>query len=207
MFTAAGIILAGGRSNRMGRDKALLPLPDNFQVTFVQHLTTLLTAYCREVVLVVRDAAQSTAYQTLLSDTPHICIVTDAIPDTGPLMGLYSGLRAVTADHALVVAVDMPYVQPEMIAFLLSQPLGDAILMPLVDAIPQVLLAVYPRAALPMIKRCLDEGRRDPRALLSRIPIDYVDEPRLRAVDQTLRSFVNINTPEELSEQNHLHEM
>jgi molybdopterin-guanine dinucleotide biosynthesis protein A len=201
MFTVAGIILAGGRSRRMGRDKALLPLPGNLQVTFVQHLAVLLTAHCAEVVLVVRDSAQLAVYQAaLMSAVPQLGIVTDATPDIGPLMGLYSGLRVVTSTHALVVAVDMPYVQPDLVNFLLSQPLGNAILMPVVDDIPQVLLAVYPHTALPFIESCLSEGRRDPRALLSRMPVDYIEEARLRPVDQALRSFININTPGELSD-------
>jgi len=57
-----GIILAGGGSRRMGKDKALLPLPDNEGVTFVEHLTTMLTTLCSEVLLVARDDLQGASY-------------------------------------------------------------------------------------------------------------------------------------------------
>ena len=189
----AGIILAGGRSTRMGRDKALLPLPDDANTTFVEHLASLLAAKCSEVVLVVRSDEQAALYKYL--GTP---IVTDEMPDVGPLMGLYTGLHAIHTSHALVIAVDMPFVQPEMIAFLLSQPLADSsLLVPLVNAIPQVLFAVYPRSVLPLIEERLHAGRRDPRSLLDVASVQYIDEAQLRGIDPQLRSFINVNTRED----------
>ena len=191
MFPSAGIILAGGRSRRMGRDKALLPLPDDTNTTFVEHLTTLLAAQCSEVVLVVRNQEQATLYEHL-----GIPIVTDEVPDVGPLMGLYTSLRTISASHALVMAVDMPFVQPEMVTFLLSQPLDDnSLLVPVVNDIPQVLCAVYPRAIVPLIKERLRAGRCDPRSLLGVAPVRYIDEAMLRTIDPKLCSFVNVNTP------------
>ncbi len=195
MFSSAGIILAGGRSTRMGRDKALLPLPDDTNTTFVQHLVTLLAAQCSEVVLVVRGDEQAVLYKHL--DIP---VVTDETPDVGPLMGLYTGLHTIQASHALVTAVDMPFVQPEMVAFLLSHPRVDnSLLVPIVNAIPQVLFAVYPRAILPLIEERLQAGRRDPRSLLDVAFVQYIDEAQLRGIDPQLRSFVNVNTPEDYS--------
>ncbi len=196
--TVSAIILAGGRSSRMGTDKALLPLPGEQDVTFVERLASLLAFYCQEVLLVARDAAQAVDYAIV--EPRGARIVTDETRDSGPLMGLYSGLRAMrpSSTHALLVAVDMPCVQPALISFMLSQPLGGALLVPLVEQVPQVLLAVYPRAALPRIEACLSEGRRDLRGLLAVCPVHYLEEAQLRAVDPLLRSFVNINTPEDL---------
>ncbi len=190
---AAGIILAGGRSTRMGRDKALLSLPDNANVTFVEHLAALLTVQCSEVLLVVRDSVQATLYEHL-----KVPIGKDQIPDVGPLMGLYTGLNAIQASHALVVAVDMPFVQPEMVSFLLSQRLSEnSLLVPVVNEIPQVLFAIYPRNILPLIKERLDAGRRDPRSLLDVVAVQYIEETQLREIDPQLRSFVNVNTPKD----------
>lgn len=190
----SAIILVGGRSTRMGKDKALLPLPENKQRTFVEHLVSLLSSLCQEVLLVARDAEQAALYAPLFR-TP---IVTDIVPDSGPLMGLYSGLRAIHASHALVTAVDMPFIQPEMLSFLLSQPLDDALCIPLVATIPQVLLAIYPRSVLPFIEKQLQAGRRDPRSLLDVAQVRYIEEAQLRRIDPQLRSFMNVNTPEEL---------
>lgn len=191
-MTTAGILLAGGHSRRMGRDKALLPLPGVECQTFIEQLSAVLTASCSEVVLVARDAEQAADYAFTGLRT-----VTDKLPDIGPLMGLYSGLKAITASHALVAAVDMPFVQPAIVKLLLAQPLDDALLVPLVNGFPQVLLAVYPRSILPLIGERLRAGRRDPRSLLEVAKVRTLDETMLRTADPQLRSFVNINTPDE----------
>jgi molybdenum cofactor guanylyltransferase len=192
-FTA--IILAGGQSRRMGKDKAWLPLPGQPGNTFVEHLASMLTALCSETLLVARDEAHAAAYAALAG----VRVLSDKLPAYGPLMGLYSGLSAARTPHALVMAVDMPFVQPALLSFLLNQPAAGSLLVPVVNDTPQVLLAVYPRAILPLIEKCLQEGRRDLRSLLEVAPVRYIDEAQLRRVDPRLRSFINVNTPGELS--------
>src|SRR5713226_5557652 len=100
MNPPTGIILAGGCSQRMGTNKALLPLPGKSSETFLAHLVSTLTPICAEVLLVVRDKTQFTG--VILPDTRVIC---DQKPGGGPLMGLYSGLSAMQSSAALVVAV------------------------------------------------------------------------------------------------------
>jgi len=182
----------------MGQDKASLPLPGGKLLasrrTFAEQLGTLLAGFCQEVVMVVREPEQNST----LHLPPSVRIVFDEVPDHGPLMGVYSGLRAIHSSHALIVAVDMPFVLPELLSFLLAQPLDDAMVVPIVCEVPQVLLALYPRSLLPLIEDRLQAGRRDPRALLEFASVRYVEEGRLRQVDGELRSFVNLNTPEEL---------
>ncbi len=192
---SSGIILAGGHSRRMGQNKALLPHPGNQSITFVEHLVSILTTLYLEVLIVTQNEAHTTGY-TL----PGVRVVFDQVPDHGPLMGLYSGLRAITTQRALVVAVDMPFVQPALLSFLLAQPLTESMLVPRVNDIPQVLLALYPRSIVPFIEECLRQGRRDPRSLLEIAPVQYIAEEQLRQVDAHLRSFINVNTPEEWGE-------
>jgi molybdopterin-guanine dinucleotide biosynthesis protein A len=115
-------------------------------------------------------------------------------------MGLSSGLRASVFSHSLVLAVDLPFVQPELLAWLCAFPLTEEALVPRVQCIPQVLLARYPRSILSVIGRCLRAGRRDPRALLEYIPVHFLEEEEVRAFDPELHSFRNINTPEDLAQ-------
>jgi molybdenum cofactor guanylyltransferase len=193
MNPPAGIILVGGRSQRMGTNKALLPLPGRASETFLAHLVSTLAPLCAELLVVARDPAQF-AHVAL----PGTRLVFDEKPGGGPLMGLYSGLNATQATTALVVAVDMPFVQPALLAFLLAHHQENTLLMPVVGGIPQVLLALYPRSILPHIETLLRQGKRAPRALLEVAPVQYIEEARLREVDPQLRSFVGINTPQDL---------
>ena len=195
MNPPAGIILAGGRSQRMGTNKALLPLPGQPSETFLSRLTSMLAPLCAEVLIVARDPAQFANVAL-----PAGRIVFDEKPGGGPLMGLYSGLSAMQSPTALVVAVDMPFAQPALLAFLLSQYQENTLLVPLVAGVPQVLLALYPRSILPLIESLLAQGKRAPRALLEVAPVRYIEEAQLREVDPQLRSFVGINTPQELKE-------
>jgi molybdopterin-guanine dinucleotide biosynthesis protein A len=197
MYSAAGIILAGGSSKRMGQDKALLLCPDNQQVPFIRQLATLLLSACKEVILVVRDVNQAAVYTRHVPPSVHI--VTDKIPNTGPLMGLYSGLCTMRSSHALVTAVDTPFIKLSLISLLLSEFVDNQLVIPIVDNFPQVLLAVYPRTILPVIEARLQAGRRDPRALLQVAEAHFLEEKQLRAVDPQLCSFVNINTPEDFA--------
>ena len=191
---AAGVILAGGYSSRMGKDKALLPLPGDEHHTFASYLASVLAATCEEVVLVARDVEQASRY-----NLPGVRIITDYEPGIGPLMGIYTGLCEIHATHALIVAVDLPFVQAALVSFLLSQALPDELVIPVVGGVAQVLLAVYPRTLLPLVRERLRAGRRDPRSLLETAQVHYIEEAQLRAVDPQLRSFLNVNTPEELA--------
>jgi molybdopterin-guanine dinucleotide biosynthesis protein A len=190
----SGIILAGGSSSRMGKNKALLSIPGNQAVTFIEYLVSLLEEFCSETLIVARDEAHVRDYVF-----PGVRVTFDETPGIGPLMGVYSGLSAINTTHALVVAVDLPCVQPALLSFLLSQLLPtDTLLVPLVHNIPQVLLALYPRSILPIVREQLLQGRHDLRCLLKVAPVQFVEEAQLRQSDPQLRSFMNINTPEEL---------
>lgn len=190
----AGIILAGGQSRRMGRNKALLSVPGHESSTFIERVIALLAPLCAEILIVARDQEMAAAYAPLA----RARIVTDLVSGHGPLMGLYTGLRETRMSHALVLAVDMPFAQPALLSYLLSLPRGDAVIVPVVNGVSQVLFAIYPRSIIPLIEARLHEGRRDPRSLLDIAPVKYIDEERLRRVDPELRSFVGVNTPEEL---------
>jgi molybdenum cofactor guanylyltransferase len=199
MQAPSAIILAGGRSSRMGRDKALLPFPGAQQETFVEHLASLMTMHCSEVVLIARDADQVARFAALTMLAGRVQIITDSIAGGGPLMGLYSGLRVIHSSRALLAAVDMPFILPALVTLLLAKSSDEAILLPVVNNAPQVLLAIYPRTLLPTIEERLRAGQHGPRSLLEKVPVQYLSETQLRTVDPQLQSFINVNTPEEFA--------
>ena len=192
----SGIILAGGSSRRMGKDKALLPYPGNPAeppTTFLEHLIAVLDYCCSEVFVVARNQEQASWYIHVDAQ-----VVLDSIPAGGPLVGLYSGLQAISMPYAILAAVDMPFVTPAVLAHMLLHYRDDTILVPRVNGYPQVTLAIYPRSILPLIEDRMRQGRRDLRSLLDDARVRYIEGELLRAVDPALRSFVSINTPGEL---------
>ena len=194
----AGIILAGGSSRRMGKDKALLPYPGQPgepSETFLEHLVTVLGFCCSEVFVVARDEVQASLYAHVDAQ-----IVLDGIPGGGPLVGLYSALQAISTPYAILVAVDMPFVTAQLLAYMLLGYQDDTILVPLVNGNPQVTLAIYPRSILPLIEQRISQGRRDLRCLLDETRVRYIEGEQLRVVDAELRSFTGINTPEEMQQ-------
>src|SRR5260370_38301452 len=133
-----------------------------------------------DVGLVSRVHAHAASYSL-----PGVRTAYDKVPDYGPLMGLYSGLSAIHTSHALVVAVDMPFVQPALLSLLLThvQALDThTLLVPLVNNVPQVLLAVYPHSILPSIEQRLQQGRHDLRCRLEPAHVKDIEEARLREI-------------------------
>jgi molybdopterin-guanine dinucleotide biosynthesis protein A len=148
----------------------------------------------------------------LVTNTPEIYawlglpMVPDALPGTGALGGLYSGLLAATMPYNFVVACDMPALQPALLLAMADQPRDCDVLIPRWqepgESRPQLetLHAVYSRACLPAIRAHLDAGDLRLISFLPDVRVRYLDEPELRAVDPDLRSFRNLNTPDELAQ-------
>lgn len=190
----AGIVLAGGRSRRMGTDKALLELdglPSVIRVVAaLAHLGPI---------FVVAAAAQ-------LLPPLAATIVRDELPDTGPLHGLALGLRAATAagaDVAVVCATDLPLLRRCVVDALLARLGEHDVLLPLVDGHEQPLSAVYRTGLAPTAEQLVAAGERRLRALLTHADVRRLDGAELagdaavRADDPHLHSFRSANTPQE----------
>ncbi|MDR7485068.1 MAG: molybdenum cofactor guanylyltransferase [Armatimonadota bacterium] len=189
------MVLAGGRSRRMGLDKATLRLGAE---SLLARVVRRLAMVCRPVVVVAAHAG------------PHLdCpapIVPDRWPGAGPLGGLATGLRALAGPgghetaRVVLVGVDMPFVVPALLEYLLTRtPAWDAV-VPLVRGQAQPLCAVYGTPVAATAEELLRQGRQAMHDLLAApgLRVAYVPEGVLRAYDPDLRSFFNVNTPEDL---------
>lgn len=183
-----GIVLAGGQSRRMGQDKAGLPFGEASLVAWV---VGRVGPACAEVIVVARDTG----------DCPDCGarVIGDRWPGWGPLGGLATGLHAITTPYAAVVACDLPFVEPGLLLGLAGlAPDWDAI-VPQIGGRAQPLCAIYRATVGQVAEAVLSRGGRALHDLL--VPPDlrvrYVPEGMLREWDPALRSFENINTPEE----------
>lgn len=186
-------VLAGGRSLRMGTDKALLPFEGELLISRVVQVAA---GVCEHVV-VVTNRPEALADAGL---APEVPILQDEIAFRGPLGGLVTALKNAPDDWVLAVAADMPWLSTDVIRALWDARDGAQAVVPVGAKGPEPLLALYHRDCAPYAQRVLDSGRRRVVAMLSSLKVVEVDIETLRTVDPDLRSLVNINTPEELAD-------
>jgi molybdopterin-guanine dinucleotide biosynthesis protein A len=186
-----GVILAGGQSRRMGSPKALLRLTADGQ-TLIESARDALAAVCAEVIVVTNTPATYAFLGCRM--TP------DQFPGLGGLAGIQAGLAASAHAHNLIVACDMPFLNPALLAALAAEPRDYDVLVPRrADGELETLHAIYNRACLGPISDQLAAGGGRIIAFFAKARVRYLDEPWLRRHDPDLRSFDNLNTPEELA--------
>jgi molybdopterin-guanine dinucleotide biosynthesis protein A len=187
----AGLVLCGGASRRMGRDKALIELGG---ATLLARAIEVLDRVAAPVMLACGPRPR---YAEL--GRP---LVLDAGPDLGPLGGLAAGLETAELPYLAVLACDLPGATPALFAALLDRARGlelDAVLFE-TGAGPEPLLAVYRRAILPAVRRALARGDRRMTAFHAEIRAGRLgaherrDSPGAAAADPAL----NVNAPEDL---------
>ena len=170
----------------MGRPKAWL---DAWGEPLLTRTVRMVSKVCTEVVVVA-------AHEQKLPVVPSR-IVRDTVKGEGPLRGLEAGLDAVHSRAAFICAVDVPFLQREIIQFL-AESLGQAqAAVPRWEGREHPLQAVYGRETLPLIRELLSQGKRRPADLLARISVRYIEEEEIRSVDPGGLSFVNANTQED----------
>ena len=184
------VIMAGGDSQRMGRDKASLVLGEQ---TLMQRVAEIMQVVFPQVVVSVRTPRADIAL-------PQVC---DVFSDLGPLAGLCAGLDYASQDGVpwiFAVATDMPFLRPALIEQLANYRSGVDAVVPLVDGHPQPLAAFYSINAMPAVcALAAGDGKRSLRAALERLQVAYVHAADLITADPGLDSFVDLDTPEDLA--------
>lgn len=184
---SCAIILAGGRSRRMGQDKACLMYEG---MTFLEHtVVTMMTL--TSCVIVVAD--QSNKYAL-----PCGRVIADVYPDCGPVGGILTGLTQAGEGLHYVVACDMPLLNPAVLTLLMKADVAgiDAI-VPEFGGQVHPLCGLYRHTAVPKLLKFLEEGGRSAQDALNILYTKKVGEGVLKRIDPCSRSLTNVNTPEE----------
>lgn len=182
-----GVILAGGKSSRMGVNKALLPL---WGVPCVQHVADRLRPACDEVIVV---AAESGSYSFL-----SLPVVLDIVRDAGPLAGIHAALSAIGAGAALVLSCDAPMVNRELLLRLArAEGTADAVLVRSEDGRVQPLCGLYRRSCLTGMAEALARGRRSVVEFLGGRNVDVRSVADLLGPGAESGLLLTMNTPEE----------
>jgi molybdopterin-guanine dinucleotide biosynthesis protein A len=186
--TTSAIILAGGQSRRLGRDKCLLDIGGR---SLLRRTVDKLVTVSDDLIVVTSDLT----YHELLDSAARL--VPDQKPGMGSLMGIYSGLKEARHAHALVVACDMPFLSLALIRHML--PLADAydVVIPCLDGMLEPLHAIYGKSCLPYMLQHLDQGQRRIISFFDRVSVRYVEKQEVDRFDPSHLSFVNVNTPQD----------
>jgi molybdopterin-guanine dinucleotide biosynthesis protein A len=182
------VVLAGGHSERLGRDKSLLELDGE---PLLARAVQRLGALSDDLVVVTNDAPR---YESL---SLAARFVPDEKPGMGSLMGIYSGLQAVRHAHALVVACDMPFLNLPLLRHMASLAPGYDVVVPRLGSLLEPLHAIYGKSCLPFMKELLDRGERKIVAFFHSVRVRYVNGAELDRFDPDHLSFVNVNTPQD----------
>ena len=177
-----GIILAGGKSSRMGRNKALLDFGGR---RIIERTVDLFKSIFPEVIIVTNTPEE---YANL-----GIKTVTDIFPGKGSLGGIYTGLIHSSYDYSFIASCDMPFLRRELIEFLVGLKEGYDLVVPRLKDGHEPLHAVYS-------KKCIKKGDLRIIGFYPEVEVREVSEEELAPYISVPSPFVNINTPEEYEE-------
>lgn len=190
------VILAGGRSVRMGRPKEWLLLGDE---PLLAHTCRVVAGCAAPVLVVARDEAQQ-----LPELPPGVELLTDERRDAGPLAGLVQGMRHLAERHrfgpddgVLLTACDQPFLTTAFLAALAGHLGGHSLVMPRRDGRLQPLAAAYRFGLLPVATQLLARGSGTPRDLASHGSARVLEGADLDVLDPDGNCLANVNTPEE----------
>jgi molybdenum cofactor guanylyltransferase len=179
-------VLAGGKSSRMGEDKALLKYKG---VSLVEHAISILC----QVTGNVRIIGDPQTYGFL-----GYGVIPDRTESRGPLTGIYTALSASETRLNIVLACDMPLIRGEFFSLLLKKASqADAVVMRFEDGFVEPLCSIYASTCLPAVKENLEQQKLKVSYLFTQLKVEYVSEAEIRRVGLDRQIFANINTPDE----------
>jgi molybdopterin-guanine dinucleotide biosynthesis protein A len=185
-----GLLLAGGKSRRMGQDKRFLAVGD--ETLFARSLTVLRSVFQRVLIVIAQDSPP------VESDAP---VLRDLIADCGSLGGLYTGLKLAETEWVFAVACDMPFLDPAAIRHFLDVRGDVDVVMAKLEHGLQPMHALYHRHCLPVMETLIQMRDLKIQRLADHptLRVRLVTADELRIIDPEGRSFCNVNTPADLA--------
>ena len=187
MITVA--VQAGGRSSRMGRDKALVPLGGT---PLIEHVLQRLEGLGDEVLITTNRPED---YSFLAAR-----LVADREPGAGALPGLLTALEAARGERVVLVGCDMPFVNRSLIELMLRIDTDAEVVIPRYDEILHPLHAVYAKTCFEPVSQALAAGEKRMISFIPQVETHIVEQGVIEEYDPAGLSFFNVNTPEELDQ-------
>lgn len=182
-----GVVLAGGKSTRYGRNKALVEMKG---IRLIDRVIGVIGSVFQHLLLV--------------TNTPHeyaylgLPMVEDLIKGLGPIGGIYTGLKTISDPAGFFVACDMPFVNPHLIHWMIEISEGYDVVVPRLDWKIEPLHALYKTTCLPFVEEAIRAEKYQIFHFYDKLRVRYLSEEEIRPFDVELKIFVNVNKPDEL---------
>jgi molybdopterin-guanine dinucleotide biosynthesis protein A len=186
-----GVILVGGKSSRYGTNKALAKING---IPLIENVIRVMGSLFQDLVLITNTPDQ---YAYL-----ELPMYEDLIKGLGPVGGIYTALNSITNDAGFFVACDMPALNPDLIRHMVGIRDDFDVVVPEISGKMEALHALYTARCIPALRRLIDRHEYQTIRFFSDVSVLYVKENEVRRFDPELRSFFNINRPEELGRLN-----
>ena len=186
-----GVILAGGMSRRLGRNKVLLPVGGE---PLINRVSNRLSQVADRMVVVVNNSQRASEI-----DLPDgVRVVEDIHPGLATLGGIFTGLSEADTHWSIVVACDMPFLNPRLLESMLELRRGYDAVVPMVDGYPEPTHALYSKRCLPAIERRLLANDLKVARFFDEVRVHYLSDDLIAGIDPEGLSFFNINTQQDL---------
>ena len=184
------VVLAGGKSFRFGHNKILEIIGNR---TLIDHVLIRIRSFKNPIIIVTAED-----YKLPQFSYSNVKIVTDIHDDKGPLGGIYTGLSYSDSFYNFVTACDMPFLNIDLLAYMLQRSVDFDLTIPRVGKLTEPLHAVYTRNCLVPIRNLLETNRLQVNSLLDLVTVRYVEIDEINRFDPKHLSFFNVNTQAEL---------
>jgi molybdopterin-guanine dinucleotide biosynthesis protein A len=184
------IILAGGKSSRLGRNKALQVIDGR---SLIQWVVDGLSIFSTEIIIVTASGETIPCYSTV-----EIKTVADIYPEKGPLVGIYSGLISSSSSRAVAVGCDTPFLSVSLLRYMTQIHSVYDVVVPRIKNKLEPLCAVYSENCSNPIQRLLEQDELRIDRLFTMIKVKYIEEDEVNRYDPEHLSFFNINSQADL---------
>ena len=187
----SGVALAGGMSRRLGRNKAVEKIGGE---SLIERVVGRLSQVSSETIVVVAEESRAGA----LDLPPGVRTAADIYPGSGSLGGIFTGLSAARGDYGIVVACDMPFLNTDLLRFMLDIASDYDVVVPRLNGRPEPLHAVYSKSCLEPIEQRLKRKDLKIALFFDEVRVAFIEEDDIDRMDPHHLSFFNVNTQEDL---------
>jgi molybdenum cofactor guanylyltransferase len=182
-----GLILAGGKSSRFGRNKALVEVGG---IRLIERVIRIMRSVFQQVIIITNTPDE---YAFL-----KLPMIEDLIKGLGPLGGLYTGLESISTETGFFVACDMPFLSEPLIRYITKFRDDFDVILPKIDWKIEALHGLYNKRCLPAIRELIDSQQYQVIRFFPEMRVKFLGEAEIRKYDPELKTFFNINEPREL---------